>query len=58
MFDILVTFNSGTYIAGDLCMNRSKVTFYYLRTWFLMDVVASFPYDLVFQMDTSATAAA
>jgi hypothetical protein len=45
MLDILVNFNCGYYLKGNLIMRRKKVIFYYIRTWFLLDVAASFPYD-------------
>jgi hypothetical protein len=45
--DILVNFNTGAYIGGQLCMRRKKVTIHYLKTWFLLDVLASFPYDML-----------
>ena len=47
--DILVNFNSGVYIQGVLVMSRIKSTLFYLRTWFLLDLIASFPYDYVFE---------
>jgi hypothetical protein len=51
MSDILITFNTGAYIGGNLCMKRKVVTFHYLKTWFILDVIASFPYDMLMDTD-------
>lgn len=45
--DILVCFNTGTYIDGTLSMRRKEITLQYIKTWFFLDVLASFPYDLM-----------
>lgn len=45
--DILLTFNSGFYKNGMLIMNRLIITLTYLKTWFLLDVLSTFPYELV-----------
>ena len=46
--EILVTFNTGYYKQGNLVMERKLVILNYLRTWFFMDLFASFPYSIVF----------
>lgn len=46
--DILVTLNSGIYHKGAMVMNRKNSTLIYLKTWFFLDVIASFPYEFVF----------
>jgi len=38
-------------------MKRASATFLYLRTWFLLDVIASFPYDYLID-DTSSDGSA
>jgi hypothetical protein len=45
--DILVTFNTGYYSKGILQMKRAHIIFTYLRTWFILDVAAIFPYSTV-----------
>lgn len=45
--DILITFNTGYYEKGVLHMKRNKVIFKYLKTWFLLDLAAVFPYYLI-----------
>ena len=45
MFDILVNFNTGSYIKGKRIMKRKNAIFIYIKTWFLLDFIASFPYD-------------
>lgn len=47
MTDILVCFNTGAYIDGNLTMRRKEVIVNYIKTWFCLDVLASFPYDLM-----------
>ena len=45
MLDILVTFNTGAYKKGKLVMKRKKAVLIYLKSWFLLDFIAAFPYD-------------
>jgi len=45
MIDIFFTFNVGYYKRGELIMDRGRATWYYFRTWFFLDLFASFPYD-------------
>ena len=47
--DIPVCFNTGIYIKGMLVMQRWKIIWNYLTGWFLLDVLASFPYALVIE---------
>lgn len=47
MLDILVQFNTGFYRQGKLINNRKEVVSNYLQSWFLIDLVASFPYNWV-----------
>lgn len=44
MLDILVNFNTGFYSKGALVMNRKKIASNYLKFWFWLDFIASFPY--------------
>jgi Ion transport protein len=48
MLDIFVNFNTGFYKKGYLVMKRREIIKNYLRTWFVLDVLASFPYSEVF----------
>jgi len=45
ILDIFVQFNSGFYYKGNLIMQRSKIVSNYIRNWFFIDVIASFPYS-------------
>lgn len=46
--DILVNFNSAYFDQeGHLISNRKQITINYLRSWFLLDVAACFPFNLV-----------
>jgi len=54
MLDILVTFNTGFYKKGYLMMKRKEIVKNYLKTWFWIDLVASFPYSWVMGVKDSA----
>jgi hypothetical protein len=43
--DILLCFNTGIYKNGILFMNRKEIILDYLKTWFLLDLLATFPYS-------------
>ena len=48
MLDILVNFNSAYYDTnGNLVKDRKTIVISYIRTWFLIDFVASFPFDFI-----------
>lgn len=52
--DILVTFNSAFHnSAGELVTSRKAICLAYLKSWFVLDLVACFPF-YAFQDDTSA----
>ena len=48
MTDIIVAFNTGFYKKGYLVMKRKEIVKNYLKTWFVLDLMASFPYSWVF----------
>jgi hypothetical protein len=48
-FDILLNFNTGFYYKGVVVMKRHRIMLTYLRTWFLIDVLATFPYEYTFE---------
>ncbi len=48
LIDIVVTFNTGFYKKGYLVMKRREIVINYLKTWFLIDLIASFPYTWFF----------
>ena len=50
LIDILFSFNTGFYKKGYLVMKRKEIVINYLKTWFLIDLVASFPYAWFFNM--------
>ena len=54
MIDIVITFNTGFYRKGYLVMKRKDIIINYLKTWFILDLLASFPYNWVFT-DTSSS---
>lgn len=45
--DILVTLNSGIYVHGELCMKRTTILKEYLKFWFWIDFVSTFPFDQI-----------
>jgi hyperpolarization activated cyclic nucleotide-gated potassium channel 2 len=47
MIDIVVTFNTGFYKKGYLVMKRKDIIMNYIKTWFILDMLASFPYSWV-----------
>lgn len=49
MLDIFVQFNTGFYSQGKLINLRKKIIVNYIKSWFLIDLVASFPYNWVIQ---------
>lgn len=51
MLDILINFNTGFYRKGVVVMKRRDIIFNYLKTWFWLDLIASFPYNWVFNLD-------
>jgi hypothetical protein len=46
--DILINFNTGFYKKGYLVMKRREIISNYFKTWFFMDLLASFPYSEMF----------
>ncbi|CDW82005.1 UNKNOWN [Stylonychia lemnae] len=51
MMDIIVTFNTGFYKKGYLVMKRKDIILNYIKTWFILDMLASFPYSWVMDND-------
>lgn len=47
LLDILVNFNTGFYKKGHLNYSRKDIVINYCKTWFLIDLVASFPYNWI-----------
>lgn len=52
MCDIVVTFNTGFYKKGYLVMKRKEIIKNYLKTWFILDLLASFPYSWAMSSDS------
>lgn len=42
--DIFINFNTGYYSKGLLVMERRRIVINYLKGWFWIDLIASFPY--------------
>ncbi len=47
VIDIILSFNTGFYECGYLIMDRKQIVSTYIRFWFWLDLVGSFPYVLV-----------
>ena len=52
--DILLSFNTGVYKKGILIMNRQALIIEYLKTWFILDILASFPYSYLISTNTGS----
>ncbi|EER08815.1 voltage and ligand gated potassium channel, putative [Perkinsus marinus ATCC 50983] len=52
MLDVVLNFFTGVYVGGQLVMTLEGIAPHYLRTWFCVDVVASFPYEWIFKAST------
>lgn len=50
MIDILFSFNTGFFRKGYLVMKRRDIVINYVKTWFVIDLIASFPYSWFFDM--------
>jgi hypothetical protein len=46
-----VNFNTGFLRKGILVMNRREIINNYFKTWFFLDLLASFPYSWVINFD-------
>ncbi len=49
--DILINFNTGFYRKGVVVMKRKDIMINYLKGWFWLDLVASFPYSWFINFD-------
>lgn len=45
LMDIVLNFNTGIHVKGDLVMDRSTIAKVYMQKWFWIDIAASFPFD-------------
>lgn len=52
---VVITFNTGFYRKGVVVMQRREIMRNYLKTWFVLDLLASFPYNWVFNLDSLAS---
>lgn len=43
----MINLNTGYYKKGHLIMRRSKIIRRYLKTWFVLDLIAAFPYSWI-----------
>lgn len=48
-FDILLNFNTGIYVDGYLKLDRYRIIQEYLRLWFWIDLISTFPYDIILE---------
>jgi hypothetical protein len=47
--DIVVNFMTGIYHNGSLIMRQSSIAVQYMKSWFVLDIVATVPWDRVFE---------
>ena len=48
---IVINFNTGFYRKGVVVMKRKEIISNYFRTWFFIDLLASFPYSWVINIE-------
>lgn len=46
LVDVILNFFTATYINGVLVTNRKQVAIFYLKGWFIVDIMAAIPFDL------------
>lgn len=46
ILDVVLTFNTGYYSKGMVVLERKKIARYYLKGWFWLDLITSFPYEI------------
>ena len=51
LFDIFVNFNTSYYNNARLETDRIKIIVNYLKCWFWLDLVSSFPYEYVLKQE-------
>ena len=51
LYIVFINFNCGFYRKGVLVMTRKDIILNYLKTWFLLDLLASFPYSWIINID-------
>lgn len=49
--DILVSFNTGIVKEGMLILSRKKIAINYLKGWFMVDLISSFPFSMIIEDD-------
>jgi Ion transport protein len=51
--DIILTFNTAIFVRGLQIRHRKDIALHYLKFWFWVDLIASFPYEIVFPEESS-----
>jgi voltage-gated potassium channel len=47
LIDMILSFRTAYYYRGELVTDRRTISRHYLRTWFVVDFISLFPFDLV-----------
>lgn len=56
VIDIIITLNSAFYRSGnEFISSRKVVILNYLKTWFVLDILALFPFELVLPSDSTTS---
>ena len=50
--DVILNFRTGFYYYGTMVMKGNVIAYHYMKTTFLLDVIATVPWDYVFQSET------
>ena len=48
LVDIVFCFNLAFFHNGDLIENRKEIIKNYLKSWFWIDIISTFPYDIIY----------
>jgi hypothetical protein len=47
VFEIMTNFFTGFYLKGVLVLDLKRIALTYIKTWFVIDLLSSFPYSLL-----------
>jgi hypothetical protein len=55
--ELILNFITGYYYKGVLVVERKKIAYNYVKTWFVVDLISSFPYSVFYFTDPSGSTA-
>ncbi|CAD8093500.1 unnamed protein product [Paramecium primaurelia] len=57
LLDIIVSFHTSYYYKGNLITSHKKVFWNYFSSWFWLDLISSFPYDMIIELTLKSNSA-